>query len=280
MAKNEPPSDPEPGSMDELLRTKAHIEQGVENLVDIPAFQKAGMSPAELEAERKKDDLEAYAALTTMSQGTPPAVDDEMDTVGHILNSRRSRLVALGLVLVMFAVALAILGWRATTGDGGTPAGGDTAVVAPDSAPLAPAPTQAPETAQAPETDETPTAPATPTAAEAAAPDRWRFTGKYGFRVTITLIPSGDGYGRVSVKGEPDATGKYTWRGSTLKIAYRQPVTLLNGNVEDTKGRFTCTGEPTSARLRCTIHALAWASTSTSQSSQWINLTAVGRPVP
>jgi hypothetical protein len=280
MTKNEPPPDPEPGSMDELLRTKAHIEQGVENLVDIPAFEKAGMSPAELEAERKKDDLEAYGALATLGGGKPLPGDHELDSSGHFLPDRRSRLVALGIVLVMLAVAVAILGWRLTAGGGDTASGGGTAAVAPDSAPLAPAPTEAPEAAQTPGADETPAAPATPSATEVEAPDTWRFTGKYGFRVTITLIPSGEGRGTIAVKGEPDAAGKYTWRGSTLKIAYRQPVTLLNGNVEYTKGRFTCTGEPTSARLRCTIRALAWASTSTSQSSQWLSLTATGRPLP
>ena len=115
--------------------------------------------------------------------------------------------------------------------------------------------------------------------ADTTAPDTWRFTGKWGLDVTLTLLPKGDGFGRISVKGEPDAKGSYTWNGSSLKINYRQPVTLLTGNVVDTKGRFTCKGEPTSTRLRCTIRSLGWTSTSTSQSSSWLRFTATGRPI-
>ena len=90
--------------------------------------------------------------------------------------------------------------------------------------------------------------------------------------MTITLLPEGDGFGRIAVKGEPDAKGSYTWNDSTLKIAYKQPVTLLTGNVADTKGRFTCEGEPTSAKVRCTLRSLGWTSTTTSQNSRWLRV--------
>ena len=97
--------------------------------------------------------------------------------------------------------------------------------------------------------------------------------------MTMALLPEGDGYGRIAVKDEPRAEGSYTWNDSILTIAYKQPVTLLMGNVVDTKGRLTCQGQPTSAKVRCTIRALAWTSTSTSQNSKWLRLTATGWPL-
>ncbi len=148
--------------------------------------------------------------------------------------------------------------------------------------PVAQAPANpAPAAPPAPATDAAqpaPTAAAVPSRAPAGA-DTWRFTGRWGLDVTITLLPEGDGYGRIRVRGEPDAKGSYTWNDSTLKIAYKQPATLLTGNVVDTKGRFTCKGQPTSAKVRCTIRALGWTSTSTSQNSQWLRFTATGRPL-
>ena len=125
-----------------VLRTKAHIEQGVANLVDIPAFEKAGMTPAEAAAEHRKDDLEAYAALTLLSQGKDLPGDDA--GVPGRRGWRRFRLVGYGFALVMVAVVVAILGWRLSAGD-------DTESSAEVAAPAAQAPAAGPDAAPAPE---------------------------------------------------------------------------------------------------------------------------------
>jgi hypothetical protein len=117
------------------MRTKAHIEQGVANLVDIPAFEKAGMSPAEVEAERQKDDLEAFAALTLLSRGKDLPGDQTRS--GDQPGSRRFRLVGIGIALVIMAVAIAIAGWWLFAGDD-TPE--SSAGVAAPAAEPAPAP--------------------------------------------------------------------------------------------------------------------------------------------
>ncbi len=214
------------------------------------------------------EDFAAYDALVEIAeqgeprfQGTRP-----LGTTRRLV--WRLGILALGCSLLAALLIVVLAGTRSgsSTDSPGTVA------------PTLSAPTTQPVPA-APTTQPTP-APTVEPSATAALPDTWRFTGKWGVDVTITLLPEGDGYARISVKGEPDAKGGYTWKGSTLKISYKQPVTLLTGNVVDTKGRFTCTGEPSSAKLRCTIRSLGWTSTTTSQNSQWLRFTATGRPNP
>ena len=209
-----------------------------------------------------------YASLHTMREIA--AQSDRAERRDH----HRAYLIGILALLGGAAIAGALL-FNSLGGENAAPASGgvDAPVAQPVPATDAAQPTPATDAVQP-----TPTPTLDPSRAP-VVPDTWRFTGKWGLDVTMTLLPEGDGYGRIRVRGEPNAKGSYTWNGSTLKIAYKQPATLLTGNVVDTKGRFTCKGQPTSAKVRCTIRALGWTSTSTSQNSRWLRFTATGRPL-
>lgn len=229
--------------------------------------------PLPVEKPATTEDFAAYDALVELAgPDSPPGAESfPLGSTRRLgVRLRAATFFGVFLALTLIAVVILLFVGFATDRSGSEP---DAPGAAPPPTVPAAQPVPATDAAQP-----APTAAVVPSRAP-AVPDTWRFTGEYRVDVTITLLPEGDGYGRIAVKGEPRAKGSYTWNDSTLKIAYKQPVTLLTGNVADTKGRFTCKGQPTSAKLRCTIRALAWTSTSTSQNSQWLRLTATGRPL-
>jgi len=281
MAAKEPPQEPQPGSMDEFMRIKAHIEKGVKDFIDLPAFEKAGQTPAEAAAEFQRDDLEAYGALVSLSQGQPLPKNDEVAARAD-LPPRRMRLIAWGFALMMMAVAVAILGWRLSAGDDTTESSAGVAapaaqpVPAPDAAPVPateaaqPTPTATLDPLSAPVPPAASTAPPT----VAASPDVWRFRTSIGVLATVKLMGED---GTVRVMEIPNARGTYTWGGSDLRIAFRARVPLDSGKLAKTKTIITCAGLPTDARLRCRIRTLAFQEIDGTPTSQWTELKAIGR---